>query len=48
MKAKLIRQGVMDSSYFTKNQQIKPKQVEISDPSLKKMKEEIQQRENKN
>jgi hypothetical protein len=47
MKAKLVRQGGMDSTYFSKHKVIQQKPV-IQDPSLKKMKEEIQQKENKN
>jgi hypothetical protein len=47
MKAKLIRQGAMDKTYFVKSHQVESQQV-IADPSLRKMKEEIQQRDSKN
>lgn len=47
MKAKLIRQGAMDKTYFITNQPVESSQV-ISDPSLRKMKEEIQQKDSKN
>jgi multidrug resistance efflux pump len=46
MKAKLIRQGAFDTSYFSK-EAVKP-EIIVSDPSLKKMKEEIQSKESKN
>jgi hypothetical protein len=46
MKAKLIRQGAFDTSYFSK--EAVKSEIIVSDPSLKKMKEEIQSKESKN
>jgi len=46
MKAKTIRQGTLGVEFFTKNQPVK--QVEMLDPSMKRMKEEISTKDQKN